>query len=322
MQDLNHDIFEAIGDRSIADILIKEGRVLGFRINSDRASGQNRLFFRQIDHFLQRGNFVEVVENGVSGTDGGDPLSRTQSLDLRQREVVGRIDSDGWAIWGPDGGGTGRNQSLVARLKSPMTAGEAPLRFVIHQNSGDSHTLGRFRLSFTEDTAALDRERQRLATQTVVDPRLKLAAAYDISGKTAEGLKLFMAEYDRATDYEARQPIVEIASRSDRFLSALVKAHPEDGQLQLALARRLAQRGQDRLAALKSAEARADLANARDIYRALRELTAEAQWNVIAPVELNSESGARFELQPDGSVFVQQPDATKPDTFTLSFPAS
>ncbi|HUY32809.1 MAG TPA: hypothetical protein VMV69_08510, partial [Pirellulales bacterium] len=92
----------------------------------------------------------------------------------------------GWSIWAPDGGGIGLNQSLVARLREPIAAGETELRFVIHQNLDNpdlpGNNLGRFRLAVTDDATAFDRERRRFAALKLTDPWRKLAAAFHLRG--------------------------------------------------------------------------------------------------------------------------------------------
>jgi hypothetical protein len=47
-----------------------------------------------------------------------------------------------------------------------------------------------------------------------------------------------------------------------------------------------------------------------------------ARWIVLEPAEMRSESGAKLELQKDGSVFVQQPEPARIDTYLLVFPSN
>jgi WD40 repeat protein/tetratricopeptide (TPR) repeat protein len=84
---------------------------------------------------------------------------------------------------------------------------------------------------------------------------------------------------------------------------------------QLALARDLAARGKAALAAKNPALALAELKQAQNIFPRL--LPAVADWTVLTPVEMKTETGAKLELQNDGSIFVQEPPRN--DTYTLSF---
>ena len=119
-------------------------------------------------------------------------------------------------------------------------------------------------------------------------------------------------------DYEARKPIVELASRFDGMLSALIERHPDDPQLQLAFARKLAERGQQRLAEKQPAKAQAELEQSRAMIARLR---GEPRWSVLMPTEMKSQIGAKMDLQKDGSVFVHQSGSARNDTYTLVFPA-
>ena len=70
----------------------------------------------------------------------------------------------------------------------------------------------------------------------------RLAAAYALNGGNDEASQYFSKALTRADGYEARKPILEFASRFDDLLSALSRRQPDDPQLQLALARKLAER--------------------------------------------------------------------------------
>jgi hypothetical protein len=107
---------------------------------------------------------------------------------------------------------------------------------------------------------------------------------------------------------------MRIAARFDYLLSSLVKRQPDDPQVQLALARKLAERGKQRLAAKQPADALAELRESREIVTRLR---TQPQWEVLTPVEMKAENGSKLELQKDGSIFVHQPADN--DTFSLVF---
>ncbi len=193
--------------------------------------------------------------------------------------------------------------SLVVQLTSKGGAG-----------SSRSPTLGCFRLSVSDDPAAFEREHKRLAALRATEPWTKLAAAYALNGRTDEGARYFAKALQGAGGYEARKPILELAARFDDVLSALVQRRPDDLPVQLAFARKLAERGKQRLIEKQPAEALAELQKSRAIFTRLH---AQQQWKVLTPVELKTENGSKLELQKDGSIFVDQP-ADK-DTYSLVF---
>ena len=130
--------------------------------------------------------------------------------------------------------------------------------------------LAQLLLNMHENTSAsLKRRAMRLAD--VTDPWLKLAAAYAINRRNDAASHYFDRAFERADGYEARKPIVEQAARFDEVLSVLAgRRQPDDAQWQLALARRLAERGKQRLAEKQSSEALADLEKSREIFTRLR----------------------------------------------------
>jgi tetratricopeptide (TPR) repeat protein len=78
-------------------------------------------------------------------------------------------------------------------------------------------------------------------------------------------------------------------------------------------------RGNQRLAEKQPAKAQAELEKSRAIYTRLRARDPVPLWMVLAPVEMKTESGARMELQRDGSVFVHQQPPFHNDTYSLVF---
>jgi tetratricopeptide (TPR) repeat protein/tRNA A-37 threonylcarbamoyl transferase component Bud32 len=197
--------------------------------------------------------------------------------------------------------------------------GGTKLTFTLDFQFNIRHALGRFRLSVSGDPATLDREQTRLAARKVTDPWAKLAAAYAVSGRHDEALKYFGAALQRADGYEASKLILELTAHFEEVVSALIKRQPDDPQLQLALARELTARANQRLAENQPAKVQAELEKSRAIYTRLRARDPVPQWIVLAPVEMKTESGARLELQSDGSIFVHQPPPVHDDTYSLVF---
>src|SRR5262249_13416118 len=148
----------------------------------------------------------------------------------------------------------------------------------------------------------LSTERKRIAAIQTPDPWLKLATAYAMSGHDDLAMQYFNAALQRADGFAARKQIADSAAQNERVLSAFIKQQPDNRQWQLAWARRLAERGQERLAANQPAEARADLEQSREIFGRLA--TRAAKWTVLQPSEMSSGRGDHLELQRDGSVFV------------------
>ena len=179
--------------------------------------------------------------------------------------------------------------------------------------------LGRFRLSVSSDPAAFDGEQTRFAAMKLTDPWAKLAVAYALNGRNDEATRYFTRALERSEGHEARKPILELAARFGDLLPALIERQPDEPQLQLALARSLARRGQQHLAEKQPAKAQAELEKSREILARLRARYPEPSWTVLKPTELKSERGQTLTLQGDGSI---RASGTNPDrdTYTLTAP--
>jgi tetratricopeptide (TPR) repeat protein len=175
------------------------------------------------------------------------------------------------------------------------------------------HNLGRFRVSVSGEPAAFERE---AAAMKVTDPWLKLAAAYAVNGFHEEALHYCSRALKRADGYEARKPILEVAARFDQVLAALSKRQPDDPQLQLALARKLAERGTQRLAEKRPAKAQAELEKSRAIYVRLLAQYPRPHWTVLKPAEMNSKGGATLSMSEDGSILASGTNPPR-DEYTL-----
>ena len=122
----------------------------------------------------------------------------------------------------------------------------------------------------------------------VADPWSKLAAAYAINRRNDLASEYFGRALHRADGYKARKPIVELVAQFDDVLSVLAQRRPDDPQWQLALARKLAERGKKRLAEKQPAEAIAELGRSREIFTRLR---PEPKWTVLTPTGAESAAG-------------------------------
>jgi formylglycine-generating enzyme required for sulfatase activity/tetratricopeptide (TPR) repeat protein len=146
------------------------------------------------------------------------------------------------------------------------------------------------------------------AAMELTDPWAKLAAAYAMNGRNKEASQYFGKALQQADGYEARKPIVEFAARFDDLLSTLIQRRPDDSQVQLALARKLAERGKQLLAEKQPAKALAELQKSREAFT---RLPAEPQWTVLTPVEMKSNGGEKLTVEKDGSIFVSGPNPAR-----------
>jgi len=269
------------------------------------------------------GNFAlsEILLKAQPRSGAGDAVTVkliNPRADFEQANypVAASLDGNSGTAWSIDPQ-VGKNHAAVFEIESARQngfKGGTKLTFTLDFQFGNKHAIGRFRLSVSGDPAAREREEKRFSFLMLTDPWLRLGAAYAVNGRNEQASQYFSRALQRAQGYEARKPILELAARFDDVLSALVQRQPDDAQLQLALARKLAARGKQRLADKQPAEALAQLQKSREVFTRLR---AEPQWTVLTPVEMKTETGAKMELQKDGSVFVHQPP--KNDTYALVF---
>jgi tetratricopeptide (TPR) repeat protein len=267
------------------------------------------------------GNFAQISwKVSAAPPDRKDPITLQFENAWADRESRGNpIRSDGhWNIGVSQGGDCTAIWELSNRVR---LAAATELTFEMQCQTANQfgENLGRFRLSASSDPAALDRDQTRSTASRLTNPWGKLAAAYALNGRNTEALQYFDAAFKQGDGYDDRTPILELAARFDDLLSALIKRQPDDPQLQLAEARKLAQRGKQRLAETQRAKAHADLEQARAIFTRLRASDPVPRWTVLTPVEMKTETGARMELQNDGSIFVHQVQPPANDTYSLVF---
>jgi WD40 repeat protein/tetratricopeptide (TPR) repeat protein len=203
-------------------------------------------------------------------------------------------------------GGEGKNHTSVWSLSEPVTLA-AGSELVSHMRfhplaDGADENLGRFRVSLSEDPAPCDRAETYYLALGLTDPWAKLAGAYALAGRNVQASRYFSKAIKLAEGYEARKPIVELAARFDNPLVELFKQQPDEPLLQLAWARTCAERGKQRLAQNRSAEAQAELKKAREIYTRLLAMYPEPRWAVLKPAQMKSAGGATLTRLDDNSI--------------------
>ncbi len=212
----------------------------------DGGPGRGRTSARNGNFHL--GDLRVLVDRGERNHAPAAVNLRNAAADYSQYRfpVSNAIDDDPYSAWAI-GQQQGKAHSAVFELGTPLEHVQNA-RFLISLHFADAawkqHTLGRFRLSASGDPAAFVREQQRFEAADVTDPWLKLAAAYAVHGRNDEALRYFGSMLKRADGYEARMPILELAARFDDVLFALPGRQPGDLQVQLAVARKLAERCQ------------------------------------------------------------------------------
>jgi tetratricopeptide (TPR) repeat protein len=266
------------------------------------------------------GNF-HLNDIRVQITPGGMLDWSRAFADFEQMSVTNAIDTDPNSAWAIAPMFGKPHWAVFIARKSVGAPGKVrvQVRLDMGHTAWARTTIGRFRLSVSGDPTTLDREEQRFAAMKLTDPWARLAVAYAETGRNDEALQYFGKALKRADGYEGRKPIIDLAAHFDEVLSALIQRQPEDPQLQLALARKLAERGKRRLAEKQPVKAQAALEKSRVIFTRLRAKYSKPQWTVLTPTEMKTETGAKMELQKDGSVFVQQSQLAKNDTYSLVF---
>src|SRR5262249_59523002 len=101
------------------------------------------------------------------------------------------------------------------------------------------HTLGRFRLSVSEDSSTFAREEARLAVAKLTDPWTRLAAAVSLAGDPSRAAGYFGKAWDRAGDGKVKSEIVRTLSEDESGLAALeALGPPQRGDFEKPVGRR------------------------------------------------------------------------------------
>ncbi len=159
----------------------------------------------------------------------------------------------GWAV----GRGMGKDHVAVFDTAEDVGDGQTmrlTVRLSHHFANLKTFLLGRFRLSFTTDAATLQAARTwwDVKDSEVVALSVALAKAHAQQGHINEAAASVAEAYELAKDRAGKARIIAEAMPLDGVLEklaehALVQRQPGDSQLQLASARRLAERGKQRL---------------------------------------------------------------------------
>lgn len=223
-----------------------------------------------------------------------------------------------WNLYGD----AGHDGTAVWSMAKPVTlSAGTTLTFEIQCHTTDNgENLGHFRLSAASsgDSASLGEQQKCFSTSRLADPWAKLGNAYTVNERLKDAMPYWVRSIQRADGYEARKPILEFATRFG-LIPAIANQLLDDSQVQLALARYLAELGKRRLADKQSEDAWTELKRARDAFRRLP--TSDNPWAALKPIEMQSNNGIKMDLEKDGSIFVHQDQQQPPknDVYTVVF---
>jgi hypothetical protein len=270
------------------------------------------------------GNFVlsefQVLTGKKADIQSATPVPLEAAFASVEERPAKNSLSPGESGWSILRGGS--SQTAVFKLLEPRSLSEKDamrivLDFYHDPMGGGSALLGRFRLSVT--TEPIDNDSLRLTN--LKDSEL---AALDVGigkalaqlDKADEAATAFARALDRIEDEKERNPLIEQFLAHQAALTLLAEQRPQDLALQLALAKRLAQIGQETLAGDRQAEALPQLTRARELFASLAAKHPEPQWTVLQPTEMKSAGGATLTLQADGSILASGANPTN-EIFTI-----
>jgi hypothetical protein len=197
--------------------------------------------------------------------------------------VEGAIDdkaSTGWAV-SPR---SGTRHAAIFHPVAPIAFdGGATLTFVLAQQFGKEHNIGRFRLTLSADPAATD--------DVTVPEAVREIARVPREQRTPQQAER-IGDYFRSVD----PPSAAARAKLDSFLS-VVNPYAEIARLEPLL--------NTQTPALDAAQKQWE-----------QSLAAGAGWTPLSLASADSAEGARLEKQPDGSLFVTGPSQPG-DTYTL-----
>jgi eukaryotic-like serine/threonine-protein kinase len=148
-----------------------------------------------------------------------------------------RSNATGWAI----SGATTKTPAALFAFQKPWKPlrGSAPAIRLEFKYGLANRTLGRFRLSATDDANALERHRfqQELKASGLSDLVISLANAHGGRGRSDEAAADFAKALELATDRDGRAKIVQDASAYEGLLEKLSELRPADAAFHEAAAR-------------------------------------------------------------------------------------
>ncbi len=239
---------------------------------------------------------------------------RSAWADFSQKDwdVRGIVDdkvSKGWAVQ-PE---INKDHTAIFETAEEVGDGQAT-RLTVRLDQHGPHKdnlLGRFRLSVSDDPAAVEREQKRFAAKEFTDPWLKLAAAYALNGRNDKAAEYLGKAIQRADGRAGKARLIAAAAPLEAVLEKLAESAPNDGPFQAELARHFAERGNKPLA--NAARTKAHALFEKELAREPENSVLSAEladllllgtkhWTVLQPTGMTSKGGANLTLQPDGSV--------------------
>jgi WD40 repeat protein/tetratricopeptide (TPR) repeat protein len=272
--------------------------------------------------FDGNGNF-HLNEFRVTSEEAPVPLTDIavsfEEVDQMQHVIDGKVD--GMKGWGTDTKAGQTSIAVMATDSKNRPLDRLKFELFFSRTSAEQHNLGRFRLSVTGDAGAIQATQLHsdLTPVELANLDVALGKVYALQQKTEEAATAFARALDRVKEDADRKQIVAQINNELETLTLLAAQRPKDTQLQLALAKSYAARGNQSLAQNRQEEALPELDKARAIFARLLADSPEPVWTVLEPAEMTSEAGADLTLQPDGSIFVSGENAAR-DTYILSAP--
>jgi tetratricopeptide (TPR) repeat protein len=281
------------------------------------ASDLRRLYRRRGDAYVAAKQWQEAVDDyarGITAATTDDALLANQAL----------AQANAFLEREPAAGST--TKPSAARLAARKLTDPWQKRAAVYRLEGDQQAIDRL----IERRPKLAGPIGDLFTQGAdEDKDWRRALALYSRGIAADAIDLDLLA-KRARAHEALHDWDAAAADWSRAADG----NPAGARWLAEFARRLAAAGQVPLAKGPFEKAQALYERAREAFpedglvaAGLAQLLLDqdkqenpARWVVLTPVEMKTETGARMELQEDGSVFVHQNQPVQNDTYSLVFP--
>lgn len=154
------------------------------------------------------------------------------------------------------------------------------------------------------------RKQTELTSVTTGDPWARLAAAYALYGELNEATRIAVRVLDEADGIAAKSKLLQAIAQAEDLLAAVAKVRGGDLEVELAWAKRLADRGGRRLAD-RPADAMRDLVAAREIFTRMHKEDPESRWTFLKPTTMTSQGGAALAELADGSLLASGANPAK-----------